>query len=368
LWRKPVRTALLLVSLSVAFLLFGLLQGVDSVFNSIIARQKLDRLLTDPKFARPLPLAYAQRVEKVPGVTRTAWTQFLPGYYQERTNGLFIVNTVPERWFAVRDEFTTSREAFEAMKRTPAGLLLRDNDAKRFNLKVGDRLTLQSQVPQQDGSTSWTYDIVGLFSNTINPEGRGFAIANYSYWDEARVTNKGTVARVLSRIADPQRSVETARAIDRMFENSPEPTRTKSESELVQRSIATVGDVKFFTRGIMGAVFFALLFLTVNTLLEAVRERTPELAVLKTLGFTDRRVLVIVIAESVLLCLIAAVIGLAAAAAVFPITKTYLDTAAFPPIVFAMGAGVSILLALVSSVLPAWRAQRLSVVEALAGR
>lgn len=368
LWRKPVRTALLLVSLSVAFLLFGLLQGVDSTFSAIIARQKLDRLLTDPKFARPMPLAYAQRVEKVPGVTRIAWTQFLFGYYQERNNNLLVVNTVPERWFAVRDEYSATREAFEAMKRTPAGLLVRDKDMKRFNWKVGDRVTLKTPIAQANGSTDWTYDVVGVFSNSVDPEGGGFALANYSYWDEARATNKGTVARVLSRIHDPRRSVETARAIDRMFENSPEPTRTKSESELVERSISTIGDIKFFTRAIMGAVFFALLFLTVNTLLESVRERTPELAVLKTLGFSDRRVLVMLIAESVVLCLMAATIGIALAAAVFPLAKEFIDTTTFPPVVLALGAGVAIALALLSSVLPAWRAQRLSVVDALAGR
>lgn len=124
---------------------------------NIIEKQRLDRLLTDSRFVgRPIPLPYAKRIASAPGVTDIAWTQFLPGYYQDRTNGMLVVNTVPERWFAVRNEFQAPLEAFEAMKRTRTGILVRDNLAAKLGWKVGDRVTLQMPIAKKDGSTSWT--------------------------------------------------------------------------------------------------------------------------------------------------------------------------------------------------------------------
>jgi putative ABC transport system permease protein len=367
LWRKPVRTAFLLVSLSVAFLLFGLLQGVDSAFEDFIDRQRLDRLLTDPRSARELPLAHVAQIEKLPGVEQVAWTQFLPGSYQRPSNRVFVVTTVPERWFAVRNEYSVSQEALEAMKLTRDGLLITPTTAERFGWKVGDRVGFQTQTARRNGDTSWSFQIVGLFHN---PEGMasGFLLANYAFLDEARAQATGTISRILVMIANPRRSVESARAIDGLFANSPHPTRTKSESEMVERYIANLGDVKFFTRAIISAVFFALLFLAINTLLESIRERTPELAVLKTVGYSDRRVFAMVLAESLLLCLMAAAIGLTAAAALFPLAEAFISLRALPPIVFALGAGVAVALAVISAFLPAWRAKRLSIVEALAVR
>lgn len=366
-WRKPLRTAFLLASLSVAFLLFGLLQGVDSAFEDFIERQRLDRLLTDPRSTQPLPLAHVRQIEKLPGIEHIAWSQFLPGRYQNPANGVLIVATVPERWFSVRSEYSVSEEALQAMKRTRDGLLVTPTTAERFGWKVGDRVGFQTPVAQKSGNTNWNFQVVGFF---YNPEGMasGFTLANYTFLDEARVMDTGTISRILIMIENPRRSVDTARAIDGLFANSSSPTRTKSESEMVERSIANLGDVKFFTRAIMGAVFFALLFLTGNTLHESIRERTPELAVLKTLGYSDRRVFSIVLAESLLLCLIAAAIGLLAAAALFPLAKPFISIGTLPPIVLALGAGVAVALALVSSFLPAWRAKRLSIIEALATR
>jgi putative ABC transport system permease protein len=200
-------------------------------------------------------------------------------------------------------------------------------------------------------------------------------LANYTYMDEARAAERGTVRRFVVRIDDPRRSVEVSRAIDDLFESSPAPTRTLTENEFAQAQLASVGQVSLFARAIIGAVFFAIAFLTGNTILQSVRERTSELGTLKALGFVDAMILLLVISETMLLCLAASVVGLAAAVAFFPMVSAYLPavsafvgTARMSGSVIVLGLAFAAALALVSAAFPAWRATRLKVVDALAGR
>jgi putative ABC transport system permease protein len=206
--------------------------------------------------------------------------------------------------------------------------------------------------------------------NTDAGEARMF-LANYVYLNESRMETPGTagmVSRYLLRIDDANHAVRIARQIDALFANSPVATRSQSEQDQAQQGLARIGDFKFFTRAIMSAVFFALLFLTLNTTMESVRERTAELATLKTLGFTDTGVLMLVLAESVALFLVAATIGLAIAAALFPLAKEFVQQVILPVPVLVLGALCAIAAAVLSAIVPAWRAKRLNIVEALAVR
>jgi putative ABC transport system permease protein len=376
LWRKPARASFTMASLAVGFLLFGLLEGVDVAFGAALQRQRLDRLLTDPRFGEPpLPRAYAERIERVPGVTNLTWTAFLPGFWREQANGLVVITTDPERFFSVRNEYQISPEHLRAFKETRTGVIVLESLAARHGWRIGDKVTFQTPIPQQDGSTAWTFDIVGFVTNPSNPGQIAFGLANYTYFDEARAARRGSVGRFVVRIADPRRSVEVSRAIDALFESSPAPTRTMTENEFAQAQLASVGQVSLLARAIIGAVFFAIAFLTGNTILQAVRERTPELGTLKALGYTDATVLMLVLSETMLLCLIAAVVGLAAAVAFFPMVSAYLPslsgfvgTARMSSSVIVLGLMFAAVLALVSAAFPAWRATRLKVVDALAGR
>jgi putative ABC transport system permease protein len=376
LWRKPARALFTMASLAVGFLLFGLLEGVDTAFGAAVQRQRLDRLLTDPRFGEPpLPLGYAERIERVPGVTNLTWTQFLPGFWRERTNGLVVIATDPERFFRVRNEYQTSPEHLRALSETRTGLIVLESLAARNGWKIGDKVTLQTLTPQQDGTTNWTFDVVGFVTNPSNPGQIAFALANYTYLDEARAARRGTVGRFVLRIDDPRRSVEVSRAIDALFESSSAPTRTMTENEFAQAQLASVGQVSLFARAIIGAVFFAIAFLTGNTILQSVRERTSELGTLKALGYADATILMLVVSETLLLCLVAAAVGLAAAVAFFPMISTYLPalsgfvgTARMSNAVIVLGFVFAAALALVSAAFPAWRATRLKVVDALAAR
>ena len=375
LWRKPVRTALVALSLVVGFLLFGILDGVNSAFDLATQRSQLDRLLVDPRFGIPLPLAYAERIRQVPRVTHVAWTQFMSGAYQDPKNNVVMAATEPHSFFKMRDEYSVSPEVVEALVRTRTGVILLDKLAARYGWKTGDRVTISAPGSRKDGSADWTFEVVGIMSNPGNPGAFGIGIINYDYFDEARSFTPGTVGRVIARVNDPARSVEVARAIDKLFESSGAPTRTKNENESARTRLAIVGDVSRFTRAVIAAVFFALLFLTGNTMLQSVRERSSELATLKVLGFSDTAVLMMIFGETLLVCTVSAVTGLAIAAVAFPQAGeyipsliAYLGPQPMATRVIVLGLVCAVAIAALSALLPAWRTLRINVVDALASR
>jgi putative ABC transport system permease protein len=372
LWRRPERTIFTVASIAVGFFLFGVLQGVNSAFNAALSRTEADRLLIDPRFDAPLPLAYGSRIERVPGVRQVTWTQFLFSYYQDPKDSVIVIATPPERFFRVRNEAKTSAAALERLVRTRTGLIVMGSLAERFGWKVGDRVSLISALPRQDGGHSWTFDIVGELTVPSNPGQVPFAVMNYDYLDEARADDKGTVGRYVIRIADPRRATAVAHSIDQVFANSSVPTLTQVESEFAAQSLATIGDVGRLTQAVIIAVFFAMLFVTGSVVLQSVRERTPEFAVLKTLGYSDRRVLVLVELEALALCLGGAVIGLGLAFAAFhfigkPMGQIdlYLRTANLSVRVLVEGVVLAVGLTFVAAAIPAWSAKRLDIVEAM---
>jgi putative ABC transport system permease protein len=373
LWRKRARTAFTIASLAAAFLLFGLLQGVDSAFTGALERQRVDRLLTDPRFGEPaLPRTYSEQIERLPLVRDLTWTVGLPSFFQDPKNRVMLIGTEPSRFFKVRDEYETSPDTLERLQRTRSGLIVLEKLAEQHGWKVGDKVTFRSAVPRTDGSSDWTFDLVGVLRNTVNPGQIGFGVFNYDYGDEARALGKGTVARFVIRIANPARAVEAGNAIDKLFLSSSAPTRTVSENELAQTQLASVGEVNRVIRVVIATVFFSILFLTGNTLLRAVRERSAELAVLKTLGFPDLRVLWIVVSEAVLLCLSGAAIGLGAALIAFPLlserlpsVSAYVGNAPMSMSAMAIGIIYALVLAILSAAIPAWHTTRLKIVDAL---
>jgi putative ABC transport system permease protein len=368
LWRKPARTLYTLLSVVVAFVLFGLLQGVTSMFAQAIQAQKLDRLFIDARFpGSPIPLTHREQIARVPGIKLLTQVSFLGGFYQEQTNFLNAVNTNVDIWLAIRPEWRHSKEDLDAVLRTRTGVMLSDAVAKRNNWKVGDKFTMRTQLMKKDGNSDWTFDVVGIMTNPELPEARLF-LANWEYLDEARVAGTGTVSRFLMRIDDPRRSTQISREVDALFANSPTPTRTQSEQAAAQSQISNIGDINFFTRAIMAAVFFSLLLLTANTMMESVRERTAEFGVLKTLGFTGTTILALVLTEAVTLFVTAAAVGLAVAATLFPLLRDYFGEVTLPVSVVYLGLALAVAAAFLSAGIPAWRAKRLDVVAALATR
>lgn len=369
LWRKPARTTLTVLSIAVAFILYGLLSGIDAGFAHSLAASRLDRLFTDSRFGAPMQLSYAQQIEQVPGVLVVAPRRGLLGSYQDPKNLMQVICT-DERFFSLRPEITATRAQIAAMRKARTGALIDVYLQHKYGWKVGDRIPLQTDTPQVDGSKTWTFDVVGIVDDVNYPGQAGWFLGNYEYLDEAGASGKGTIDRFLVRIKDPDRAAQIGREIDRLFVSSAAPTRTSSEKSRSQAGLQYIGDVKLFTHAVVGAVFFMLLFVTGNTMMQSIRERVPEIAVLKTQGFSDNAVLYLVIAEAVLLCLLASALGLVLAKLAIPLTQPIIQDFVLLLqtgwIDVLRGFGLALTVALISSLYPAWRIRHLSIVDALA--
>lgn len=371
LWRKTTRTILTMLSIIVAFLLFGLLQGVNQGFNSVVENLNVNRLYTSAKtnMVDGLPIAYWNRIKNIPGVSHVSHWTYFGGYFREAKNAIPAFATDADELFAIYKEIKIKPEYLKAMKSTRTGALVSEPLAKEYGWKVGDRIPIGTSIwTNKEGSNTWFFDIVGTFD--VSSYGAGFPsfYINYDYYDEAKAFGNGVVHYYLVGIADATQATQVSKTIDAQFENSSNETRTQTESGLAQTQMKQIGDINFIVNAIVGAVLFTLLFLTANTMMQSVRERIPELAVLKTLGFSDTKVLTLVLIEAFVLCIFAALIGLAVAASVFPMMKALLGDLPMPPVVVYMGVGIALLLALISGLPPAIRAQRLNIVDALAGR
>jgi putative ABC transport system permease protein len=377
LWRKKTRTIFTLLSVIVAFLLFGMLETVDYAFSHPSSGVTGDnKLVTTNRFSitLPLPFSDANEIRAVPGVAEVSWMSWFGGYYQEPKNFVFALPIDADSYFNLHQgEFIVSDEQMQAFRNSRTGALLSTELMKKFGWKVGDKVPLHSTIwtKKSDGSLDWTFDVVGSFSVKDPTQASQQSLTllfHYELFDEGRAFGKGTVGWYEARISDPSQASAISNKIDALFANSPNETKTQPAKDFQMAFIKQFGDIGFVLRSILGAVFFTLLFLTGNTMMQSVRERIPELAVLKTLGFGDGMVLGMVLAESLLLCVIAAVIGLALSYATLPIIKKGLQGLQLSPSALLPGIGAAVLLALIVGLPPALRAMRLNIVDALADK
>ncbi|HEY7752352.1 MAG TPA: FtsX-like permease family protein [Steroidobacteraceae bacterium] len=372
LGRKKTRTLLTLLSIVTAFLLFGLLQAVHVLFSSGAEFVGATRLVTQARvsFTTSLPMRLLPQIESVPGVADVMWQQWFGGVWQENTQ-LIVFAADPARLRAVYPEFVMSADQWKAFEGTRTGMIAGRALADQYGWKVGQKLPIASNIfPLKDGSKAWAFDLVGIFDGKDAEWQRNtnLAYVNYAYFDEANLFARGLAGTYTIRLADPDRAAGVARAIDTMFENSPDETKTQTEKDFNLGFFRQIGDIGLIVRWILFAVFFTLLLVVGNTIAQSVRERIPELAILKTLGFTDRAVLGFVLAEAAALCILGGLAGLGLATLVgiaigggnFPVAVDHR--------VWVAGLIAIVLLALAVGLLPALRAGRLTIVDAFAGR
>lgn len=369
IWRKRGRTILILFQILVAFTLFGLLQGMKSGIDEAVNKLNADMYVVRRASGfDPLPLGMLGKLQAAPGVKAVGYQALLFGTYQNPQQRILAVASDMRSALETVPGVQVSEETVAAMERTRTGAVITEELQKKYNLKVGDRIPLQSPIQRKDKG-QWTFDIVGTFVPGEASLSSEFMIVNYAYFDEARATGAGTVQMFFLKLDDPHQAQMVARTIDDLFANSSTETRTESIREMAQSQLQSIGDLDFVVRSIVGAVMFALLFSTAAMMMQSLRERTPELAVLKTLGFTDAKVFGLILIEALILCLISAALGLALASRAIPLAKRFMQMElAMPTSVLMAGAIMAVLLALLSAALPAWRGLRLQVVDALAGR
>ncbi len=371
LWRKRARTVFTFLSIMIAFLLFGLLQGVSAWLNGLGTGAHANRLYVVSRVSeiQTLPSAYLPRIERVPGVRRATYVGAIAATYQDRGNNVFVLATDVKALFAIYPEWQVPPAELQGLSGNRTGAIVGLQLMQTYGWKIGDRVPLRTAVVKRDGSADWNLEIVGVYSVPTEPAEANRVLINYDYFDEARQFDRGTVYAFVADIDAPARSAQICAAIDALFMNSPDETLTQDEKQYVQSQLRQIGDIDFMVTAIVGAVLFTLLFLSGNTMMQSVRERIPELATLKTIGFSDRLLTALVIGESLLLCVLAALLGLGAAAGIFPLIAALgIAGTALPLKVIAAGVGLAVVLALMSGLPPARRAGRLAIVDALAGR
>ena len=371
--RKPVRSILTLFSVIVAFVLFGALHGVTAAIDSLIDGMSDTRLRIQSKVSlvEPLPISYLARIESVKGVEGVGYYAWFGGYYQEPKNQISVGAVDVDRLHSMFPELNLKDEYAAAMRSTRNGALIGRDLAATRGWKIGDKLPLKSSIyMRKDGAPQWDFEIVGIYDFGDGKIPTNELWFNYAYFDEARTFGNGTVMMYFAKIANPASSGAISEAIDQQFANSTFETQTVNERDWLRGRIAQIGDMQFFVNAIVAAVMFTLLFLTGNTMMQSVRERIPELAVLKTYGFGNASILALVFGEALLLCVAAAGIGLGIAAALSPMIYRQIGAGgmSFPLNVIWTGIALSAAVAIVSSLPPARRVQRLNVVDALAGR
>ena len=372
LFRKKTRTVLTLLSVVTAFLLFGLLQAVNVLFSAGADFVGATRLVTQARvsFTTSLPMRLLPEIESIPGVEAVMWQQWFGAVWQENTQLIFFAAD-PARLRAVYPEWVMPPQQWKAFEETRTGMIIGRVLADQYGWKIGDKLPIASNIfPQKDGSKAWTFDLVGIYDGKDAEWQRNTNVGfiNYAYFDEANQFGPGRAGTFTLKLSNPDQAQQIAQAIDSRFENSPDETKTQTEKDFNLGFFKQIGDIGLIVRWILFAVFFTLLLVVGNTIAQSVRERVPELAILKTLGFTDGSVLGFVLAEAAVMCLVGGLLGLGIATAIgiaigggnFPLAVDYR--------VWVTGVIAIIGLSLAVGLPPALRAGRLSIVDALAGR
>jgi putative ABC transport system permease protein len=369
IWRKPARSIFTALSIAIAFVLIGLLQGVNAGFAQAIAAASRDFLITNVRVrgSPPMPIAMAEQIRSVPGVVEVVQRAYFVGVYRAPYDVVALA-TEPRRFFALRPALVVEPRYLDEMERVRIGLLATPALLRMYDWKIGDLVTLRSRALQRNGSGDWAFTVVGTFDSKNDPNTAVLAVMNYAYLDASRVAERGTVDLFYVHISDGTRSVATAAAIDRLFANSAHETRTRSDQERAEANSKQMGDIAFFTNAILGAVLFMLLLLTGNTMRQSVHERIPEFGVLKAMGYSSAKCFALALAEAMAICLLAALVGLALAAALAPLGREVATSIAVSGDVVVRAIALAILLAIMSVALPSWRVYRLSVVAALADR
>jgi putative ABC transport system permease protein len=373
LFRRRLRAILMIVSILIAFAIYGVLVSFERAFNAGQERATPDRLVVLNKInlSQPLPISYYSRVAAVDGVAQLSPISWLGGYYQEPKNFISAFAVYPEDWMKLRDsDFVFSPEARAAFIRERTGALVGARMMEKWGWKVGDRIPISSSIyAQKSGARVWDFTIVGTFTPRIPQADTNIMLVGYGYFNETRSFGKDLINWLMLRTTSSAVNERVGNTIDGMFANSPYETTTDSEKAFQKSFAAQLGNVALIVELVVGAAFVTILMIVGNTMVMSVRERTREIGVLKTLGFPGGRILRMVLGESILLALIGGLPGLGVAMLLITQVRgslmNFVPTLTLYPDIAAGAIGLMILLGIITGLLPALGAMRLSIVTAL---
>ena len=369
--RRKIRTLLTLLSILVAFILFGYLSAIRQALAQGVDVAGADRLVVRHKVSiiQFLPENYESQIEQIPWVAEAVHATWFGGIYQKPSNFFPQLPVKPEEYLPMYPEFLLSAEEKARWLETRTGAVVGRATAERFGWKVGDRVPIQATIwTHGGGKKTWEFDIVGIYDGAEQGTDTTVFLFRWDFFDEARDWGRGEVGWYVVRVADPDQAVAVARRIDEEFANSPAETKAETEGAFVQAFAEQVGNIGAIMIAILAAVFFTILLVAGNTMAYSVRERTGELAVLKAVGFTDGQVLGLVLAEALALASLGGLLGLGLGWFLISLgdpTHGALPIFYFPSRDIVIGAVLVIALGVAAGILPALQASRLRIADAL---
>jgi len=369
--RHKLRTALTILTIFIAFLLFGYLAAIEKSINVGVTLAGQDRLIVRHKVSiiQLLPIAYLNRIARIPGVDAVVHSTWFGGIYKEPQNFFPKIPVEPDDFLGMFPEYRLTPAEKERWETTRTGAIVGEKLAGKYNLKIGDRLPIIGNIwMKKSGDSQWEFDIVGIYTGLDKNTDTTQMFFRYDYFDESRAGGEGEVGWYTVRISNPDKAAEVAAAIDKEFANSPAETKSEAEGAFVAGFAKQIGDIGAIMIAIVSAVFFTILLVAGNTMAQTVRERTKEIGVLKALGFGNLAVLLMVMAESCLVSVIGGSLGLGLAFALISAgipSVSALPVFYFPIDRLAFGVAMVFFLGLLTGVVPAVQAMRLQISEAL---
>ena len=374
--RKPTRTALTFVSLVIAFLLFMLLKAISTALTGGVTAGGVQRLIVDAKYSMTdnLPIAYIQTIRDLPHVVDVTQMVWFGGYYQDPKTAFTTLPVDQNRYFDVFPELQADPAAIARFKQSKRAVLVHESLATTHGWSVGQSIPMVGDIwPKEDGSWNWEFILAGTYRAGEKSRLPKAFLIRHDYFNES-VSHwvKDQVGWAVVRLEANVDPATVIKSIDTLFENSSDPTKSITEDAYGQEMANEIGDIGLIASMILGAVFFTLILLTANVVSLSFRERIPELATMKSLGFRDNAISALVLIESVTLCLVGASVGVLAGflvepmvgASVEPVLGYFEMTWWHALQATAIGAVIGVLVGL----LPAFKAKRLSITQALTGR
>jgi putative ABC transport system permease protein len=373
LFRHKLRASLMIVCILTAFAIFGVLASIEHAVNAGQDVAAANRLVVVNKinFTQPLPIAYFDRVRAIEGVQQVTHVNWFAGYYQDPKNSLVVLAVDPTTYMDVYgNELDISPEARQSFIRERTGALVGEAMAQKWGWKVGDHVPIASSIfTQKNGSRSWDFTVVGIFTGKKPEVDTNFMVFQYDYFNETRALGKDQIGWITLRTASPALNDRVARTIDQMFANSAYETATDTEKAFSKAFVAQFGNIALIVQLVVGAAFVTILMIVGNTLMMSVRERTREIGVLKSLGFSGGRILRLVLGESILVALTGGLAGLGLAVlfilAVRDSVGGLLPKIILSPEIALLGLALMLGFGIVTGLIPALNAMRLRIAVAL---
>lgn len=369
--RKRLRTFLTIMSMFIAFALYGTLNTVSSIFTGAIEGTSAEHIIVMPRYDMfgKLPYSHVQFIETLDGVEDFMVMDYLISDGLESMMDGVVYATSPN-FFDVYDRFEASDESKLALKTNPNAAIVGQLMADQKGLKLGDIIYTKANSLNTDGSYNWSFEVAGFYTaKQIKGDEMG-AVINWDTFDEARMNQKGTIGMIMIKAQSAEEGEIISQKIDERFMNSSYATRSGPESMMAVEMAGEIADVELIVNSILMSVFFTILLVSSNTLAQSIRERTNDIGVLKCLGYKDFTIFTSVILEAIAICFSAVLLGLLLTALMIPALEIlsgelFADVVSLSSGIIIGGFLIGLLIAFISAAVPAYQALNLKVVDAL---